>query len=470
MTVEPSTGDLLAPGPLTDAERAAVERAVVRCHVLARLPPPAVIAWTGSVEAAQRYADAAIAGDRTQAPAPVRLTRAGPLSVARRAVVVPRSGALGCAFGVGFGLFLTLFVAALPFWVLGLGPPFAALVAVGRVLRRVHLPRWVLTVLSLATAGGFLVAVFGMVAWIGSFGPGAFVLPEPVLRWLLPATVGLVALGVAAARARAARARLRTTGARPDVVTEFGARLANVPWRTITGPLPILARTAEGAEPDVLRTVAPGWRPFAVHAVSQDGPRGTGPWARLQRAHLRRRRASLRPALRVLWRAYPGLTVVVEPPRELHTGPSGLDRSDGPALVWADGTAEYFLRGTRVPRSPALGDWSVEEIHAVANSEVRRVMIEMIGWEEYLRAAELELVATAPDPGNPPHRLELYELPIDVFGSVRLLVMVNGSPDRTGATRRYAEFVPDDLQDPVEAAAWQYGVDVELYRILERRT
>ncbi len=138
--------------------------------------------------------------------------------------------------------------------------------------------------------------------------------------------------------------------------------------------------------------------------------------------------------------------------------------------MWADGTVEYHLRGVRLPRSPELGPWSVAEIHAMANSEVRRVMIESVGWDRYLRAAELELVVDAADPGNPPHRLELYDLPFDVFGPVRLLVMVNGSPDRTGASRRYAEFVPDDLDDPVEAAAWQYGVDAELYRVLQRRT
>jgi hypothetical protein len=399
-------------------------------------------------------------GDPGAGPIPLRLAGPGPLARLRRALEVPRSAAVGFGLGIGVGLGLSALAAALPYWLLGFGPPTVGVVIAVVLLRRRGqrvAPRLRIT-LALGWAAGSL----ALLVWLGGFPKGTFLLPEPLLVWLLPALIALSGLGVALVAAHSARERLRPTGVRDDVAQEFANRLAAMPWRGggIGSPITVA--------PDVLGRAAPGWRPFPVHAVDQPGPPGARHWPR--RAWLRRRLAAIRPATRVLWRSQPGLVVAVEPPRELHAGPDGLHRTDGPALVWADGTEEYHLRGVRLPRSPELGPWSAEEIHSVPNSEVRRIMIETVGWDEYLRTAELELVAGAPDPGNPPHHLELYELPFDVFGPVRLLVMVNGSPDRTGAMRRYAEFVPDDLDDPVEAAAWQYGVDVEVYRILQRRT
>lgn len=49
-------------------------------------------------------------------------------------------------------------------------------------------------------------------------------------------------------------------------------------------------------------------------------------------------------------------------------------------------------------------------------------------------------------------------------------MMTNGSPDRDGRERVYAETVPAYLDDAVAAAAWQYGVPADIYRRTERRT
>jgi hypothetical protein len=450
--------DPLTPVPLTSAERAGFVRAVVRGHVLARLPPPALIAWFGSVEAAQRYATAALAGDLAGAPSPSTLVRASPANRARRWWTVPRASVLGLALGAWLGAMASVIVVALPFWLLGFGPPLIFLVAAALGLRRAGsvAPR-VRSVLQVGIAVGFVVLLLGLLGWLGSFPEGTFLLPDTWLPGVFPAGCALGAGAAAVVRTRSAWRRLRPAGAGPDVVRVFEIRLGGV----LRGPV-----AASGS--DALGRAHPGWRPIPPADVP--GDRGPGPRGLLQAARTRRRLGAVRAAARVLWRAYPGLVVAVEPPRELHVGPAGLDRADGPAVVWPDGTEEFFLRGVRLPRSPAAGGWSVAEIHAVPNTEVRRVMIETIGWANYLRAADLHLVATAPDPGNDPHRLELYDLPEDVFGPVRLLAMVNGSPDRDGSARCYAEFVPDDIDDAVQAAAWQYGVPVAVYRDLQRRT
>jgi hypothetical protein len=123
-----------------------------------------------------------------------------------------------------------------------------------------------------------------------------------------------------------------------------------------------------------------------------------------------------------------------------------------------------------VPLRLITEGWSVTQIHEDANSEFQRAAIERMGWLEYIDQAGLSLLSSVPDPGNQPHELALYERGPDGLRNARILVMTNGSPDRSGAIRRYAEPVPADFSDPVAAAAWQYDVPVATYRQLRRRT
>lgn len=168
------------------------------------------------------------------------------------------------------------------------------------------------------------------------------------------------------------------------------------------------------------------------------------------------------------------VTVVSEPPVEVHVErvdehTHRLHNADGPAVRWADGYGVYRYHGIAVPAEMIESGWHGREIQRHPNSEVRRAGIERIGWTRYVAEAGWRLVASAPDPGNAPHTLHLYEDPTRRDG-VRVLVMTNGSPDRSGRLLRYAEAVPVDLDDPVAAAAWQYGCPVRVYRRLKRRT
>jgi len=167
------------------------------------------------------------------------------------------------------------------------------------------------------------------------------------------------------------------------------------------------------------------------------------------------------------------LSLVLERPararvRVLPDGQRRLHGDDAPALEWSDGEVEHVVRGVQVPADLFEGRLSIAQIHALDNSEQRRIAIERMGWQRYLEQARLTPVAEADDPANPGATLRLYEVP--GTEDARLLVMRNGSPDRSGVDRFYAEPVPARFGDPVEAAAWQYGCPVETYRALERRT
>jgi hypothetical protein len=115
---------------------------------------------------------------------------------------------------------------------------------------------------------------------------------------------------------------------------------------------------------------------------------------------------------------------------------------------------------------------TVDLIRAEPNIEVRRSAIERLGWEPYIRDAGMRLVASCPDPGNPGAELGLYD---DIPGTGRgapgrVLVVANGTPEPGGRRRRYGINVPGNLDNPVDAAAWTYGLSGELYATIARRT
>nr|WP_062341093.1 hypothetical protein [Herbidospora sakaeratensis] len=169
------------------------------------------------------------------------------------------------------------------------------------------------------------------------------------------------------------------------------------------------------------------------------------------------------------WLPYRHVCVVVDRPRVVHTQPGPeagqvvLHREDGPAVVYRDGSGGYAWRGTTVP------PWVIEHPTAdrVTNEpdpEIRLAAIQRLGWPEYLDRTAARLIATAPDPGNDAE-LRLYDA-----RDHRVLVVVNGTVERDGTRRRYGLIVPDDSADPVEAAAWTYGITAPLYQQLVRRT
>ncbi|REE95840.1 DUF6745 domain-containing protein [Thermomonospora umbrina] len=178
------------------------------------------------------------------------------------------------------------------------------------------------------------------------------------------------------------------------------------------------------------------------------------------------------------WWPFDDTCVVSERPVAVHTEPmpgglhgqTRLHHDDVPAVRYADGWGLYALHGTPVPEW-VITDPTAERITGERNIEVRRSAIERIGWDAYIRDAGLDLVAVAPDPGNPGCDLHLYDMPARAWGPPsRVLLAVNGSVERDGRRRRYGLTVPSDLDDPVAAAGWSYGLSAEVYARLLRRT
>ena len=179
------------------------------------------------------------------------------------------------------------------------------------------------------------------------------------------------------------------------------------------------------------------------------------------------------------WWPFKDFVMVCEPPVELHleqVGPRGwgshrLHCETGPAVRWSDGWGVYSWHGTNVP-AWVIENPTVEKAMAERNTEIRRCALEAIGWGE-LEPHLGDPIDVCADPGNAPHELKLYRLPdkLNSYGQpINLLLMTNGSPDRSGSLRRYGETVPAQLTSAIAAASWQYGVDPSAYAQLTRRT
>jgi hypothetical protein len=181
------------------------------------------------------------------------------------------------------------------------------------------------------------------------------------------------------------------------------------------------------------------------------------------------------------WWAWGDFAMVAERPTVLNVeqfAPTGwgshrLHCETGPAVAWADGTAVYAWHGTRVPADLIEGaGWDTTRILQERNAEVRRCAIERAGWDRFVREAGLAQVGpTVADPGNPGQELALYDVPERIYGDadVRVLLCTNGTVERDGSRHRFGLTVPAEIEDPIAAAAWGYGLTPELYATAARR-
>ncbi|MFJ9780842.1 DUF6745 domain-containing protein [Amycolatopsis sp. NPDC101161] len=177
------------------------------------------------------------------------------------------------------------------------------------------------------------------------------------------------------------------------------------------------------------------------------------------------------------WWPREGVCVVAERPLVVHTervdddyGEVRLHHANGPAMAFPDGWTVHAWHGTRVP-SWVIEAPSAELIVAELNVEVRRCAIERVGWPAFIADAGLELLGRAADPGNPGCELRLYDGPTQPWHApARLLLVVNGSVERDGTRRHYGLRVPAEIDHPLDAAGWTYGLTGAQYARLVRRT
>ncbi|QDT40546.1 Leucine Rich Repeat protein [Gimesia alba] len=128
-----------------------------------------------------------------------------------------------------------------------------------------------------------------------------------------------------------------------------------------------------------------------------------------------------------------------------HTGITELPESiDESQLRW---------RGVPINQRIAFHPEEImsEEILSEPNSELRRVMLERVGFDRFFKSVEAEVLDTDQDPGG---KRELLKVPLE--GDEDLVCVSVNCPS---TDRRYIIRVPPDMKTCAQAIAWTAGFD-----------
>lgn len=136
------------------------------------------------------------------------------------------------------------------------------------------------------------------------------------------------------------------------------------------------------------------------------------------------------------WWPFENLVILTERPVVLRRNSRNqLHCETGPALQYPDGWGIFVVNGVRVTEQIVMSPATLtkEQITAETNSEVKRVMIERIGYAKYLEMTNAVLVHQDNDPNTGSPR-KLWE-----FASPELLVVqvLNSTPEPDGSIRSY---------------------------------
>jgi hypothetical protein len=160
------------------------------------------------------------------------------------------------------------------------------------------------------------------------------------------------------------------------------------------------------------------------------------------------------------WWPYEDLVIVSERPRELHRDEAGrLHRGDGPALAFPGGFELHAWRGMPVPAGfiASLASLTAQEIAEEENAELRRVMLEVYGFDRYIAEAGGTLV-------DRDTMGVLWRIDMPGDEPVVIVEVVNSTPEPDGTSRTYWLRVPPRTRTAREGVAWTFGLTEEEYR------
>lgn len=134
-----------------------------------------------------------------------------------------------------------------------------------------------------------------------------------------------------------------------------------------------------------------------------------------------------------------------------------LHCEDGPA-VESDVENLYFWHGVLVPAFAVTHPhWiTVKHVQDEENAEVRRVLIERMGWDRWL--SEQGATPVHSDRFGDLYRTELNG------GRLGVVVVTNSTPEPSGHFKKYALLVPPEMESAHQAVASTFGLSAEQYQ------
>ena len=136
-----------------------------------------------------------------------------------------------------------------------------------------------------------------------------------------------------------------------------------------------------------------------------------------------------------------------------------MHNDSGPAVTFSDGWKIYAVHGVMVPEYviERPQEITVSKIDAETNVEIRRVMIDQIGAENYLFASGSKIYIE--DDFGTLFRREVANDELIVIVEVK-----NSTPEQDGTYKNYYLRVPPDMATPRQAIAWTFGLQEHEYK------
>lgn len=159
------------------------------------------------------------------------------------------------------------------------------------------------------------------------------------------------------------------------------------------------------------------------------------------------------------WWPFDGICFVSERPSEIHRDNRGrLHQETGMCIRFPDGWGLYAWNGILVPADVIELDEpiSLERIEAEPNVEVRRVLIERFGLDNYLREGKCIKI----------HHDEtgtLYRMDLRGDEPIMVVQVVNSSPEPDGTFKEYFLRVPPNTVRARQGIAWTFGLSEDEY-------
>jgi hypothetical protein len=162
-----------------------------------------------------------------------------------------------------------------------------------------------------------------------------------------------------------------------------------------------------------------------------------------------------------------GVCFVSERPAKIYRDESGRLHSDKVPSISYSGTGWgfYSWHGYTIPQDKS---WIIADkvrltpslIDAETNAELRRIMLEIYGFERYFGEREYEVIAEDVDGNGLERRLLSAEIGDE---TIRVVEVVNGSLEPNGTRRKYVlGAMPGNT--PHEAIAASYGLNPTKYK------
>jgi hypothetical protein len=149
--------------------------------------------------------------------------------------------------------------------------------------------------------------------------------------------------------------------------------------------------------------------------------------------------------------------IVAVPRPDIRSEAGRLHASDGPAVLWPRGPRYFFWRGLQVPENIITRPVSARRILDEENAELRRVLLERMGYEAFLRALKAK-------PVDQDEFGILYRAPLRLAREHLAFVRVtNSTPEPDGSRRESYLRVPPTVRTAREAVAWTFGMSEEEY-------